>query len=266
MTNNTYALSTWLFLKESLESVLKKFAGAGFNTVEIWADQIHLDPRNNPDLESITKIVTENNLSIHSVHAPFHGLFVGSVDETELRETEHWILASIHYASKLKAKIVVVHPLTIDLKKVDQTSLAATQQLISRLVDEAEKVGVTIAIENLPFAPPIYTSMQSLVELFPDQRIGFCLDIGHSYLNHFDILNEIKVSGSRLVSSHISNNDGKSDLHSLPGNGKIDMDQVLETLRTKTDLVPVFEVNGEVNGQVDSEKILNDLQLFRDTH
>jgi sugar phosphate isomerase/epimerase len=264
MTNNVYALSTWLFLQEPLEYVLKKFAGAGFHTVEIWADQIHLDPRNNPDLKSIVKIVAENNLSIHSVHAPFHGLFVGSANETEFRETEYWILESINYASQLKSKIVVVHPLTI--KKTDQISLAATKELISRLVDKAEESGVTIAIENLPFAPPVYTSMESLVELFSDQRIGFCLDIGHSHINHFDILNEIKIAGSRLVSGHISNNDGKHDLHSLPGHGNIDIAKVLDTLRTKTDITPVFELNGEMNGKINSAQILDDLRFFCDTH
>ena len=265
MTNNVYALSTWLFLKEPLENVLIKFAEAGFHTAEIWADQIHLDPRNNPDLKSIVQIVAENNLSIHSIHAPFHGLFVGSANETEFRETERWILETIHYASQLKSEIVVVHPLTIALNKVDQTSLAATKRLINRLADKAEESGVTLAIENLPFAPSIYTSMESLVELFSDQRIGFCLDIGHSHLNNLDILNEIEIAGSRLVSSHISNNDGKNDLHSLPGYGDIDIVKVLDTLRIKTNIVPVFEVSGEINGQINSTQILDDLRVFCDT-
>jgi len=80
--------------------------------------------------------------------------------------------------------------------------------------------------------------------LFPDPKIGFCLDIGHSQLNHLDIVEEIEFAGPRLVSCHICNNDGKSDLHNPPELGVIDVNMILDKLESYPNAVPVFEVNG----------------------
>ena len=259
MSKQVYALSTWLYQNQPLEMALKKFAETGFNVVELWADQAHLDPRINPDIEDAVRLVSQFKLQVHSVHAPFHGLDIGSHDLEKLKQTEQWLVKSLEYAGRLEAKVMVVHPLSFNFKTGSDTSLEATQEMVGRLVELADSKGVTITIENLPTAPPAYTSLESLGELFPDPRIGFCIDIGHSHLNHKNIMSEIKAAGSRLISSHISNNDGQSDLHSPPQEGSIDVRIVLKELMA-LNITPVLEVNGHQN----PDAILNTLKVFRD--
>lgn len=251
------ALSTWLYSSQTLEEALPKIAKAGFHQIELWADQSHLDPRIKPDLKQTQKLVADYRINIHSIHAPFHGLFIGTKDPSKLEITESCLVKSLEYASCLAAKILVVHPLTFNFKTGSDTCLESTQELMARLVTLADNEGVKIAIENLPTAPVAYTSLVNLAELFPDPRIGFCIDIGHSQLHHINILDEISAIGPRLVSSHISNNDGLRDLHNLPNEGVIDVHSVMKEL-TSRNIPQVFEINGHQT----PDQILQGLRAF----
>lgn len=259
MNKQIYALSTWLYQSQPLGVALKALAETGFSEVELWADMVHLEPRINPDIEEVARLVSQFKLHVHSVHAPFHGLNIGSQDLEERKQAEQWLVKSLEYAARMEAKVMVVHPLSFNFKTGSNTSLEATQELMGTLVELADSKGVTIAIENLPIAPPAYTSLESLAELFPDPRIGFCIDIGHSHLNHKNVISEIKAVGSRLVSSHISNNDGQHDLHDPPQEGTIDVRIILEELMALK-VTPVLEVNGHQK----PDAILNTLKVFRD--
>jgi len=258
---SSYALSTWLYLNKTLEAALKDFTGAGFSKVEVWANNAHLDPRFNPDFEAVFSLIKKLHIKVHSVHAPFRGLTIGSKDRDDVKNSEKWILKTLEYAAKLDARVMVVHPLSFNFETGSGTSVEYTQELFSGIVNKAESFGVTIAVENLPIAPPAYTSMKGLAELFPDPKLGFCLDIGHSQLNHLNIAEEIEFAGSRLVSCHICNNDGISDLHSLPELGVIDVNTILDKLESLPNVVPVFEVNGREC----PEKILDSLKSFCQT-
>lgn len=257
--NTLFALSTWLYSSQTLEEALPKIAKAGFHQIELWADQAHLDPRIEPDLQQIQKLITDYKIHIHSIHAPFHGLFIGTKEPAKLELTESCLIKSLEYASRLGVKILVVHPLTFNFKTGSDTCLESTQDLIGRLVALADKEGIKIALENLPIAPAAYTSLISLAELFPDPRIGFCIDIGHSQLNSINILNEIKAVGARLISSHISNNDGIRDLHNLPDEGVIDIRRIMQEL-TSRNIPQVFEINGRQT----PDQILHGLKTFID--
>ena len=62
-------------------------------------------------------------------------------------------------------------------------------------------------------------SVAELVDLFPDPRVGFCLDTGHAAVNGVDSAEEIRAAGARLISIHADNNNGLSDLHNPPTEG-----------------------------------------------
>jgi sugar phosphate isomerase/epimerase len=254
-----FALSTWLYQSQPLEAALKAFAETGFRDIEIWGDMVHLDPRINPDIEEVARLVSQFKLHVHSVHSPYHGLNIGSQNLAELKQAEQWLVKSLQYAARMAAKVLVVHPLSFNFRTGSNTSLEATQELVGKLVKLADGTGVTITIENLPVAPPAYTSLESLSELFPDPRIGFCIDIGHAHLNHKNVISEIKAVGSRLASSHISNNDGQHDFHNPPQEGTIDVRIILEELMT-LQVTPVLEVNGHKN----PDTILDILKVYRD--
>ena len=239
-----FAISTWLYADRPLDIALRDFRNAGFESVELWANRVHLDPRYLEDFPSTMNMIKKSGAEIHSIHAPFHGLHIGSNDPELLFQSEQHLVKTLEYASSLSAPIVVVHPLTFALRTGSGTDVEGTVELFERLADRAESLGVRIAVENLPVAPPAYTSVAGLMELFPDPRIAICLDVAHSFLNHRDIIAEIELASARLISCHVSNNDGIRDSHNNIDEGLIDMDSVLDKLADYPTVTPVFEING----------------------
>lgn len=252
----TFAISSWLYADRTLDIALQDFRKAGFEYVELWANKMHLDPRYMADFPGTLRMIEKSGVKIHSIHAPFHDMYIGSRDDQKLAESEKHLLTTLEYASSLGAPIVVVHPLTFELRTGSGSDVERTVDLLQRLADRAETLGLTVAVENLPVAPPAYTSISGLIELFPDARIGICLDVAHSFLNHLDIINEIELASSRLVSCHLSNNDGIRDSHDTIYNGLIDMDSVLDKLAEYPNVMPVLEINGRGI----PEKVLEDVR------
>lgn len=239
-----FAISTWLYADRPLDIALRDFRNAGFESVELWANKIHLDPRYLENFRATEHMIKQSGVEIHSIHAPFHDLHIGSNDPGLLAQSEKHLVTTLEYASALSAPLVVVHPLTFAFRTGSGTDVERTVDLFWRLADRAESLGVRIAVENLPVAPPAYTSVAGLMELFPDPRIGICLDVAHSFLNHLDIVGEIKLAAERLVSCHVSNNDGIRDSHDNFDEGLIDMDPVFDALADCPTVRPVLEING----------------------
>jgi len=106
-----YAFSTWTYENCDLGKALKEIAGHGFNTVELWGDTAHLDPRAGLDRKLVKQWLRDFNLKVHSIHSPFRN-FKGFTHNEEFRKYRMDLLKkSIDDCSFLSAPILVVHGL-----------------------------------------------------------------------------------------------------------------------------------------------------------
>ena len=231
-----YGVSTWLYANRPLEEALRGISSVGFRWIEIWADGSHLDPRLGVDLAEVARLVDSLGLRVHSVHTPFSGLNIG---HPRLGDPALWralIGQSIRDAGRLGAEVAVVHPSghREPLAPEEQAaSVDAVRGLVADLVEIADASGVRVALENM-LDSGIWKVGKSLAELagiFPDPRVGFCLDTGHAAVNGVDNAGEIRAAGARLVSIHAANNDGASDLHYPPTDGVVSWPAVEAALR-----------------------------------
>ncbi len=226
-----FAVSTWLYVNHPLEEALRRIAGAGFRSVELWADGSHVDPRLGVDLGDLERLLGELKLGVHAVHTPFSGLRIAHPTLGDPEEWRRVVGASIRQAGMLGAAVAVVHP-SSHREPLEpeqrQASWESARRLVADLVEIAEQAGVRVVLENMVGQGRwrVGLSLAELVEAFPDPRVGFCLDTGHSALNGLDPADEVRAAGSRLGSVHAANNDGKSDLHLLPNRGVIDWARV----------------------------------------
>lgn len=231
-----YGVSTWLYANRPLEQALRGISGVGFRWVEVWADGFHLDPRLGVDLAEVARLVDSLGLRVHSVHTPFSGL---NIAHPRLGDPALWralIGQSIRDAGRLGADVAVVHPSghREALAPEEQAdSLRAVRELVADLVEIADASGVRVALENMLDYGfwKVGKSLAELAELFPDPRVGFCLDTGHAAVNGVDNAGEIRAAGARLISIHAANNDGASDLHNPPTEGVVSWPAVEAALR-----------------------------------
>ena len=134
-----------------------------------------------------------------------------------------------------------------------ETHVARTKDAIEKLLPEAEKCGVIIAIENIwtPNCQP--DVLLDIKKDFPSDYLGFCYDSGHANLidkNHVHCFNQAQNDWLKIlkldkvewedkalekmlphvVSCHLHDNDGSWDTHSRIGTGNIDWKHIKSLL------------------------------------
>jgi sugar phosphate isomerase/epimerase len=222
-----YGLSSWLFISQPLEVALPKIAAAGFRTVELWGDSAHLDPRIAPDVETVRRLARALHLRVHSIHAPYSDLRLGYPDRSLEPLWRATLGRTLEHAAALAADAVILHLVGHDEQLSEARQREGIQRALGLVASGAERgagLGVRVLIENrLPHGTDRFgSSFGDLVPLLPDERVGFCMDTGHTAVGGHDVDRELALIGQRLRSVHANNNDGRSDLHQAPPDGVLD--------------------------------------------
>jgi sugar phosphate isomerase/epimerase len=184
-----------------------------------------------------------------ALHAPGE-LRAGTPDADRIFE------GLLDYGSEIGAEIVVYHARNLPDEPGSQDPQLAETRSLGRLAERAERLGVTIALENLaPFYPGperlSHTPMvlRSLAHRLSSPAVGLCLDIGHAHivsdLRHSDVGELIEPVLDSVVIFHIHDNLGarrnggaapeldplQLDLHLPPGRGTLPWPDLAQRLR-----------------------------------
>jgi sugar phosphate isomerase/epimerase len=227
-----------------------RFAAIRQFGIEFIEPQFDIDARDADDLpflEGMRQDISGAGLAVWSAHSPFGTeVDISSSDPAIRTRGVQAILRAARGALFLGAKVMVVHcgdlcDETADRKDPLSRSLEALQQI----VEGCTPLGVQIALVNLP--PDHLTSsaeeLMRMVEAFPAERVGVCLDTGHANMAGI-LLETIERAGPRIVTVHLHDNDGSADQHRVPGEGTIDWIAVRDALARSNYAGPLmFEVD-----------------------
>lgn len=164
--------------------LVKSYEAAGF----AWI-QLHAPPATvlaNPRLctrhaaGARAALTTTNLASI--LHAPA-GLRVGRPGGDRAFE------GLLSYAAEIGASQVVYHAMALPEGPATSRALTAEARSLAALASFAERLGVTIALENLaPLYPTAETlsssplGLRGLVQRIGSERLALCLDLGHAHV------------------------------------------------------------------------------------
>jgi len=201
------------------------FAEAGFDGIEFNLDleEYYTDAHGEEYYREIREYAKRRGISFPQAHAPFPSSYQDG-EKNEKRFSE--IVRSIKHASWLGVGVLVVHPCKhISYKDGDNYSLLLDYNLrfYRALLPYAKQYGVKIAIENI--GGSITELGEGLIELFDtlaDSQFVVCYDIGHANIIGHNSVEMIYQLGERIGCTHIHDNDGIGDLHTLPYYGNID--------------------------------------------
>ena len=232
LSTNMIKLHDTFGMKETF-GVLKKagFAGLDFNNdVPEYCSMEH-DAQFYRELGECAKA---NGIAIGQAHAPFPSSFEDA-EKTEMRFAQ--IVQGIRNAAYLGAPMIVVHPCT----HLDYTVEGNPERLFAynldfyrKLIPVARECGIKIAIENIK-RDSITSKPERLCKLYDtlnDPVFTICFDVGHCLLQEVDPAESIRVLGDRLVTgcTHVHDNDGVIDAHTLPYYGKVEWESVMKAL------------------------------------
>jgi sugar phosphate isomerase/epimerase len=171
------------------------------------------------------RAVVSSGIAINSIHLPFGSDFDLSSNEAKIRDaTIQAGLMCVERLDGLKGKYLVVHPglePVGDRERGDKIRVSA--QSLARIVHAIPpSSAVKVALECLPRTCLCHNSKEhlALIRRLAAKRVGVCLDANHANLQE-DLVKATLNYGSRILTTHVSDNDGIDERHWLPGKGII---------------------------------------------
>lgn len=170
-----------------------------------------------------------------SVHSPIWELNLASARFEIIRNYSFEVYKEcLAWSAQIGAEQMVLHPslysTPLFLRKESQE---CAKENLRRLGEEARKLGIDLAVENVGFRDCALFDQEEFVRLFEEiPTISALLDVGHAHINGWNSAELIRRLGPRLSAVHLHDNDGLSDLHQPVGDGTIEWDPVWEALRS----------------------------------
>ncbi|MBC7237554.1 MAG: sugar phosphate isomerase/epimerase [Chloroflexi bacterium] len=169
-----------------------------------------------------------------SVHAPFaRGVDLSALDEEIRRSSLEALAEAFRFAGGLGCSLVVVHPSAEPIPVEERAArLERARASLAVVAEMARMEGVRAALEPLPRSclGNTIAEMEALLEGMPEEHMGICLDVNHANVGQ-RLTDFIARLGPRILTLHISDNDGLDEKHWLPGEGVIDWQELVGALR-----------------------------------
>lgn len=220
-----------------IENGIERICLAGFDAIDMSffsALSLFTDDNYKELCNRIKTIAHSNGAIFNQAHAPFGGgydYYTQNLVPTFPRIFE--------CASILGVRQIIVHPLQRGRYYGHEEELFELNMDFYRsLIPLSEKYGVKIALENMwqhnPRAGYIVDDVcadpEELAKYYDtlndSTHFTVCLDTGHVALCNREPQDAIRTLGSRLGALHVHDVDYKTDMHTLPGMGLIDWEEV----------------------------------------
>ena len=193
---------------------LPLIADAGFSCIELNCNFGSDDfPWDRPaDVRELARIAADTGVSIYSVHAD--GARLPAVNPKERQQTVDTAKAYGDLAAQLGAQVVPIHAgLPDDMEKNEAEALL--RKTLDQLQQHVLPLPCRYAWENGAYNLSPAEHFAILNDLNPS-AFGFVFDTGHAQLagNTHEYL---ALAGPRLCDLHLNGNNGRDDLHQIPG-------------------------------------------------
>jgi sugar phosphate isomerase/epimerase len=241
-----YGVSTHLYHARPLTRAhLEELRAFGFEAVEIFATRSHVDYHDPAVLDTLALWLGDLNLSLHGIHAPIMEGFgrgdrwegrifsLAASDTARRRDAVREASQALEIARRVPMQVLVVHlgvPRGPQVTAGDNARDAALRSL-EELHAVATPLGVRLAVEVIPNElSTVDTLVQLIEEDLPLAGTGICMDFGHAHLLG-DVVEAVEAASGHLISTHVHDNDGRSDGHLVPFEGGIDWAGTLMALQ-----------------------------------
>lgn len=267
-----HALSTHLFVNHRLTAAtLERIQHAGIPTVEIFCAKQHLDWRDRAQVQELGHWFRDSELKLFSVHAPIY------TDDCWGRSGPHAVITitepvkpkrvpmvdeikrAIEIADYIPFRYLNLH-LGVKDEEYDDAKIEAAFNSLDELSNFAKQRGVQILLENIPNALASAERLMHVLEV-THLHLDFCFDSGHANLKE-GVRQAFEIMKPRIRSTHLHDNDGKSDQHLFPMHstgGTIDWKETMALLRSGGDQYPLMLELHEAPGMTNPLEVVNEV-------
>ena len=242
--------------EKSRRIMFSEFAANGAENI-VLSDKFISSIKSDPEKAAVyKKEMLDAGLKFVDAHAPFgNAVDMNNSDETGMLTLNHTL--HLHIAALMGVKTITIHT----GNDTNAPGISVEQQhdriafMLDKLLPEAEKLDVAIAIENIWVPVNTPENLWKIKKRFPTPYLGFCFDVGHanimsrcngalqsqsparSYWSKIDagepawdddILEKMLPE---IINCHLHDNCADRDAHDLPGRGSIDWKKTVTLLK-----------------------------------
>lgn len=184
---------------------------------------------------SLADPILECGVVIRQVHGPWVGYQFDSTDEGRADRFEKMSMC-LRAAQEIGAKYMAIHPIMPygDSDEASEEQIRINRDFWTRLAPIAERCGVIICLENMPFKNPPLSSVPTLCAFVKELNhpyIKMCLDTGHANIFPLSLGDCVRLIGKDLLAiTHVHDNMGEQDEHLHPYSGTADWDGFSDAL------------------------------------
>jgi sugar phosphate isomerase/epimerase len=221
---------------------LLEIAAHGFEAVELFATRTHFNYHSVPSIADLQQWLADAGLALHGVHAPVgesfsHGrwgpmLSLASPDADARGRALAEAEGALQIARRIPFSVFVVHlGLPRQQAGPGENSRDGARRSVEELQKRAEPLGVRVAVEVIPNelsrAGPLVHFVEEVLEV---ADVGICLDFGHAHMDG-DVVDAIETVSEHLITTHVHDNQGRTDQHLVPFEGTIDWPGALTAIQ-----------------------------------
>jgi len=239
---------------------LPGLAQAGVRHIELRRLKPHVDPSCAASMRRLSDALRDEGIAVHSVHLPTDVILEMSATDGGVRREGVAGGKRVAEAAKVLGAAVLVAHAGGPVKDGESREgvIKASLGSLSELCAFCGELGLPVAVENtLPTAPRVGDTVPELVRLvecLDGDHVGYCLDTSHENLSG-DVTTAVDMVAGRLLTLHVSDNDGQTDQHALPFEGTIDWPGFMRALG-QAQYAGVFMM--EVRGSPQPERTLKE--------
>lgn len=222
--------------------------------LEIFISSPTLDSASTGELSSRIRGSLPEGLPL-TLHGPFMDLSPGAVDEHVRIATSRRFGDVLDIAGRVGALSVVFHSGYEKWKYAHELEpwLGNSKRFWAPLIEQAERVGTRIAIENIFEEGPEPLSL--LMGTLHSESFGICFDTGHFNLFSSKPLNDwLGDIGSYIIEYHLHDNRGDADSHLPPGDGDFDFSALFKAMRGQ-EIIHTIEANSPEDTLLSIERL-----------
>jgi protein FrlC len=229
---------TFGYMRLALERAFLDASRFGYDGIEVWGGRPHAYPL---DLkEGGVKEIIEFSKSYDMPLIGYtpemnmypYNMMIGS--EAMRRESLEYVKTAMDVAYKMNAGFTLI---SAGHAGYETTRQQYWPQLINNLKElsrHAENIGIDLVLEPLTqYESNVIVTCNDLITALDDvgseRLFGMC-DICPPFCNHEPIMSYFEKIGNRLRHMHITDNDGHSDTHMMPGDGRIPLRQLFHEI------------------------------------
>lgn len=207
---------------------------------EIVLDASTLDRLDRKEAQRLAERLTKEGRD-NTLHGPFRDLSPGGVDPKVRAVTRERLDQTMDLAGVFSPKCVLFHSGYDPWRFHGHERLWLQNSLETwrALVEKAEEIDVTIAVENVFERTP--ATLSALLERIASPHFRHCFDVGHHHVFGTTPIDMwIRTMAPQVAEIHLHDNTGAKDDHLPIGQGNIDFITLVRLVRQHVEPEPLF--------------------------